>query len=164
MEKQLPHALEMRIMGMRLFEHKPHKHKIKNVNDMYNQELQRMNDRIAVFLTRNVGSMWCAYIFVVLAAIGLLGILGVISPLVALLVSWASQTLIQLVLLPVIMVGQNVLNRKSELMAEEDYNINVKGEEETRQLIQHLYEQDAELVKQTAMLIDLLKHAKGINP
>jgi hypothetical protein len=94
-----------------------------NVNTLHKAEqaASGLNTRIAVALTKSVGSMWTTYSFVLLAIVGLLGILGVLSPLVALLVAWTSQTLIQLVLLPVIMVGQNVLGRHAELMAEQTY-------------------------------------------
>ena len=66
--------------------------------------------------------MWTAYTFMALAVVGLMAILGLLSPIVALLVVWISQTFLQLTLLPIIMVGQNVLGRKSELQAEEQFN------------------------------------------
>lgn len=149
---------------MKLFEHHPHAHVPINVNEQQEQERQGINDQIAVLLTRTVGSMPTAYLFIVLAVIGLLGILGILSPIVALLVAWLSQTLIQLVLLPVIMVGQNVLNRKTELQAEEQFNTTKKTFEDILQIMNHLEVQDEELLKQTTMLIDLLQHMKGIHP
>ena len=113
--------------------------------------------RIAVILTTLVGSMPTAYLFVILAIVGLLGITGVLSPVVALLVAWLSQTLIQLVLLPVIMVGQNVLNRKAEIQADEDFKINQKSFHDIEQVMQHLQAQDAELGKHTEALEKLMK-------
>jgi uncharacterized membrane protein len=142
---------------MSLYKHQPHPHKPKNVNDVHTEEMQSLNDRIAVFLTRTVGSMPMAYTFVVLAIIGLLAILGILSPLVALLVAWLSQTFIQLVLLPVIMVGQNVLNRKTELQAEEQYNTTVKSFHDIEQIAQHLDTQDKELVR----IVELLEARKN---
>ena len=104
-----------------LFHHEPHQHQPRNVNLLHEAEnaAAGINTRIAVALTKSVGTMWTAYSFVVLAVIGLLAILGLLNPIVALLVAWTSQTLIQLVLLPIIMVGQNVLGRKTELQADE---------------------------------------------
>lgn len=147
---------------MKLFEHKLHPHTPVNVNEQHARELQGINDRIAVFLTRTVGSMQMAYLFICLALVGLLAILGVLSPIVALLVAWLSQTLIQLVLLPVIMVGQNVLNRKSELQTEEAFNTTKKSYHDIEQIMQHLDAQSDELLKQTSMLSDLLRRTKGV--
>jgi len=106
-----------------LFHHEPHQHQPRNVNLLHEAEQAAagINTRIAVGLTKSVGTMWTAYTFVVLAIIGLFAILGLLSPIVALLVAWTSQTLIQLVLLPIIMVGQNVQSRHLEIQAEVDH-------------------------------------------
>lgn len=130
-----------------LYEHKPHLHKPRNINKQHAQEMQGLNDRIALTLTRGVGSMPVAYSFVVLALIGLLAILGLLPPIVALLVAWFSQTFIQLVLLPVIMVGQNVLNRKQELQNEEAYQATLKSYHDIEQIMQHLDAQDRKILE-----------------
>jgi uncharacterized membrane protein len=145
---------------MSLYNHQPHEHTPKNVNDVHAEELQSVNDRIAIALTKSVGSMWCAYTFIVLAVVGLLAILGILSPLVALLVAWASQTLIQLTLLPIIMVGQNVLNRKQELQADEQYERTKKMYHDIEQIMLHLDSQDTELVKQSGLILQLLESKK----
>ncbi len=72
------------------------------------------NGRLAVLITRTVGSMWCAYAFAALAMISLPAALG--QGTVA-TVSWISQTFLQLVLLSVIMVGQQVLAKASDKQA-----------------------------------------------
>lgn len=125
-----------------LYTHILHPHKPTNVNEVHAQERQGINDKIAVFLTSVVGSMPTAYSFIVLALIGLFAILGILTPLVALLVAWISQTLIQLVLLPVIMVGQNVLNRHQELQANEMYLTTQKSYSDLEQVMKHLDAQD----------------------
>src|SRR6266516_7901111 len=101
--------------------------------------------------------MWTAYTFVVLAIIGLFAILGLLSPIVALLVAWTSQTLIQLVLLPIIMVGQNVLGRKTELQADEQFRTTMSTYHDIEQIMLHLSAQDAELLRHSKMLIHLLE-------
>ncbi len=101
--------------------------------------------------------MWTAYTFVVLAIIGLFAILGLLSPIVALLVAWPSHTLIQLVLLPIIMVGQNVLGRKTELQADEQFRTTMSTYHDIEQIMLHLSAQDAELLRQAKMLIHLLE-------
>jgi len=146
-----------------LFKHNPFPHKPRNANELHKEELAAagLNTRIAVGLTQGVGTMWTAYSFAVLAIIGLLAILGILSPTVALLVAWASQTFIQLVMLPIIMVGQNVLGRKSELQADEAFNTTMKTYHDIEEIMQHLSAQDAELLKQSHMIIHMLK-ASGI--
>src|SRR5262249_53343681 len=141
-----------------LFQHNPLTHKPRNVNVLHKaeQEAGGVNTRIAVALTKGVGTMWTAYSFAVLAIVGLLAILGLLPPLVALLVVWASQTFIQLVMLPILSVGQNVLGRHAELMADEQFNTTMNSYHAVEEIMQHLSAQDAELLKHTHMLIHLL--------
>jgi len=72
------------------------------------------NGRLAVLITRTVGSMWCAYAF---AAIALISLPDAIHQGTVAVVSWISQTFLQLVLLSVIMVGQQVLAKASDKQA-----------------------------------------------
>lgn len=148
-----------------LFHYTPHPHQPRNINVVHaaEQKAAGINTSIAVGLTKSVGSMWTAYSFTVLAVIGLFAILGLLSPIVALLVAWTSQTLIQLVLLPVIMVGQNVLGHKQELQADEQYETTMKTYHDIEEIMKHLSAQDEEILQQTRMLIHLLQ-ANGISP
>ncbi len=79
----------------------------------------RFNTRIAVAITRSVGSMWCAYAFALLALISLPSALASGQSLI--IVSWIAQTFLQLVLLPIIIVGQNVQAAASDARAESDH-------------------------------------------
>jgi hypothetical protein len=56
--------------------------------------------------------MWCAYFFAIIALISLPA--AIASHNVFILISWIAQTFLQLVLLSVIMVGQDIQSRKSE--------------------------------------------------
>ncbi|MGB8311372.1 MAG: hypothetical protein WCE81_05870 [Halobacteriota archaeon] len=142
-----------------LFDHEHHPYQPRNVNLLHEAEQKAagVNTRIAVALTKSVGTMWTAYTFMLLAIIGLAAILGLLTPIVALLVVWISQTFLQLVLLPVIMVGQNVLGRKAELQADEQFNTTMNGYNDIEHIMQHLSAQDAELLRHTRMLIHLLE-------
>ena len=71
-----------------------------------NHAIGRANAWLALKITTAVGSMWCAYAFALLALVSLPAALGSHNPV--LIVSWVSQTFLQLVLLSVIIVGQNV--------------------------------------------------------
>jgi hypothetical protein len=148
-----------------LFQHTPFLHKPRNVNEQHKGELEAsgFNTRIAVGLTKSVGTMWTAYSFAVLAIVGLLAIIGWLPPLVVVLVAWLSQTFLQLVFLPILSVGQNVLGRHAELMAEEEFHTTMNSYHAIEEIIQHLSAQDAELLKHTKMLIHLLS-AAGITP
>lgn len=77
-----------------------------------------INGKIALVITKLVGSMWCAYAFTLLALISLP---DAIKGGTATLVSWIAQTFLQLVLLSVIMVGQDVQSKASDKRAAETY-------------------------------------------
>jgi len=79
----------------------------------------RINTRIAVGITKIVGSMWCAYAFGLLALVSLPAALSSHSPII--IVAWIAQTFLQLVLLPIIIVGQNVQAAASDARAESDH-------------------------------------------
>ena len=148
-----------------LFRNEPHQHQPRNVNLLHETEqaASGFNSRLAVALTKGVGTMWTAYIFTVLAIIGLFGLLGWLNPFTFLLATWVSQQFLQLVLLPVIMVGQNVLGRKAELLADEQFRTTMSTYHDIEQIMQHLSAQDAELLRQARMLLHLLEK-NGISP
>ncbi len=79
----------------------------------------RINTRLAVLITKMVGSMWCAYLFGLLACISLPAAIHTQDPLI--IVTWIAQTFLQLVLLPIIIVGQNVQAAASDARAESDH-------------------------------------------
>jgi hypothetical protein len=82
-----------------------------------------INAKIAVFLTNIVGSMWCAYVFAIIAFIGLPAAL---KPGGEGIIAWIAQTFLQLVLLSVIMVGQNVQAVAGDVRSEHTYDHTVE--------------------------------------
>ncbi|MGI8920895.1 MAG: hypothetical protein ACR2HD_04355 [Solirubrobacteraceae bacterium] len=97
-------------------------------------EVEGVNAKLAVLITRGVGTMACAYLFSLIALISLPAIFeqaGVLSkgdvpsffekPGLILIVSWIAQTFIQLVLLSIIMVGQRVQSAASDTRAEKEF-------------------------------------------
>jgi hypothetical protein len=66
--------------------------------------INAFNRRIAEKITSAVSTMWCAYLFAAIALISLPAALRTGDPLV--IVAWIAQTFLQLVLLSIIMVGQ----------------------------------------------------------
>ncbi len=142
-----------------LFHHQPHQYQPNNVNRLTaaEQAAAGFNTRLAVALTKHTGTMWTAYIFTILAFIGLFGLLGWLNPFIFLLATWVSQQFLQLVLLPVIMVGQNVLGRKAELQADEQFNTTMSTYHDIEEIMKHLSAQDSELLRQARMLVHLLE-------
>jgi hypothetical protein len=63
--------------------------------------------------------MWCAYLFGLLALISLPAAIRSHDPII--IVAWIAQTFLQLVLLPIIIVGQNVQAAASDARAESDH-------------------------------------------
>jgi uncharacterized membrane protein len=93
------------------------------------------NAKVAVLITRGVGTMACAYVFCLIALLSLPAILieaGVLhhndvpafftKPGLILIVAWIAQTFIQLVLLSIIMVGQNVQSIASDARSQHTYD------------------------------------------
>jgi hypothetical protein len=79
----------------------------------------RFNTWLAVRITKTVGSMWMAYIFAAVALISLPA--AIASGQVIIIVAWIAQTFLQLVLLPIIIVGQNVIQAANDARAEADH-------------------------------------------
>lgn len=86
------------------------------------------NAKVAVLLTRLVGTMWCFWVFNGIAFISLPSIVqqGGLQPLIA----WISSNWIQLILLPALMVGQNLQNAAADARAAKTFDDieHVKGD------------------------------------
>lgn len=78
--------------------------------------MKRFNEKLAVLLTKGVGSMTCAYLFFLWALLPLL------LPQMETVVAYVSQSIIQLVLLSVIMVGQAIDSRRTERLIQETHD------------------------------------------
>ena len=98
-----------------------------------------INGRIALVLTSAVGTMWCAYIFALLA---LMVAPQAIKGGLLTFVQWVSQTFIQLVMLSVIMVGQSILGKAADKRAEMTYKDADAAFHEAQQIQAHLKAQD----------------------
>jgi hypothetical protein len=100
----------------------------------------RFNAWFAVKVTNGVGTMWCAYAFAALAIVSLPA--AVASHSAVVLVSWVSQTFLQLVLLSVIIVGQNVLAAAADKRSVATYNDADAVLHEAVKIQEHLAAQD----------------------
>jgi hypothetical protein len=126
------------------FKHVPHPHiadRKKSGPPKTADESVGLNGKVALVLTTVVGTMWCAYAFAGLALVALPSALS--GGRLLDLIQWISQTFIQLVMLSVIMVGQNILGRASDKRADMTYKDADATFHESEQIQAHLLEQDA---------------------
>jgi hypothetical protein len=131
----------------------------------------RFNNALAVKITNVVGSMWSAYLFGLLSLMSLPAILvtinshfrsdfpsWIIATSMITLIAWISQNFLQLVLLPVIMVGQNVIQGQQDAKADADHK--------TLTYLANLQDEQMTLLENQAKAIallqqDLLRHKSG---
>lgn len=121
----------------------------------YNKAKLDLNERIGLAVTKRVGTMWAAYVFFGLSLVSLPAALASGNEIV--IVSWVAQTFLQLVLLPIIIVGQNIQAKSSDERAIATYEDSGAILEETREIQEHLKAQDAAIAELTAQLQKLSK-------
>jgi hypothetical protein len=127
----------------------------------WRSRLESINEQLAVWLTKHTGTMLCAYIF---AGIGVGSLVGVFTnnTFLAALFGSISSYFLQLVLLPILSVGQNVLSRHAELQADEQFHATMRTLHDIEQVARHLDAQDAELLRQTDLLTSLVQRLGGL--
>jgi hypothetical protein len=106
--------------------------------------VSRFNTKVALVVTRVVGSMWCAYAF---ALFDLISLPDAIRAGASAIVSWVAQTFLQLVLLSVIMVGQNVQADAADKRAEATFHDASATLHEMAHVQGHLAAQDVLLTR-----------------
>jgi len=136
-----------------IFEHVPHPHIARRqamrppkTSDQlpHERRIDRFNTYVALKITAAVGTMWCAYAFALLALVSLpTAWRGGVSSLI----TWTAQTFLQLVLLSIIIVGQNVQAAASDERAENTYQDAEAVLHEALQIQEHLLSQDQELAR-----------------
>ena len=111
--------------------------------------VNRFNTKVAIVITTVVGSMWCAYAFALFDLISLPAAIRGGAPTI---VSWVAQTFLQLVLLSIIMVGQNVQAAAADKRAEATFHDASATLHEVAHLQGHLAAQDELLTRIAANL------------
>ena len=109
------------------------------------------NAAVAVWVTKIVGTMYCAYAFALIAFVALPAALQQGSATV--LVNWLSSNFLQLILLPIILVGQNVISRAQDARAEADH--------ETLTALHELSKLQIDILKGQNEILELLKRKAG---
>jgi uncharacterized membrane protein len=118
----------------------------RNANIRHEERLSRM-DKLALWITTKVGSM--GFFMIVFTCSASWIVWNTMAPLhlrfdpYPAFVLWLIiSNMLQIFLMPLIMVGQNLQSRHSEIRAEEDYLINKKAELEIETILTHLENQD----------------------
>jgi hypothetical protein len=106
--------------------------------------INRFNTKVAIIITTAVGSMWCAYVF---AVFDLISLPTAIRSGPSAVVTWVAQTFLQLVLLSVIMVGQNVQAAAADKRAEATFHDASAALHELAHVQGHLAAQDVLLTE-----------------
>jgi len=118
--------------------------------------LGRFNRWLAVVITKSVGTMWAAYVFL------LISLVSFPEALQAFLkgdnvtgISWLSQSFLQLVLLPIIIVGQNVISTAQDARAEADH--------ETLTALHAINVQQLQILEQQQVILEVLRSSAANN-
>lgn len=130
---------------------------IINVNQHHRKKLSNMN-RLALWITLHVGSM--GFFIIILGwTLIWLGWNTLVpfklrfDPFPAFVFWLFISNMIQIFLMPLIMIGQNLQSRHSELRAEQDFAINKKAETEIETILMHLENQND-------LMLQILKQLK----
>jgi uncharacterized membrane protein len=119
---------------------------IRNVNIEHHEKLTRL-ERFAVWVTDNIGTMGFFFfiLFFNIAWIAwnvLAPVPYVFDPGWSFLILLFINNILQILFMPLIMVGQNLQGRHSEARAEADFEVNTKAEEEIEAILLHLENQN----------------------
>ena len=124
---------------------------LRNVNKEQKEKLKAL-DRLALWITTQVGTMgffliilvwtvvWLGWNFLAPKALQFDPPMGFVFWLFI-------SNMVQILLMPLIMVGQNLQGAHAEARAEHDLDVNVKAEGEIEVILQHLEYQNAAILK-----------------
>ncbi len=107
-----------------------------------------INGKIGLAITTLVGTMICGYVFAIIALISLPSAIS--SHDLTVIIAWISSNFLQLVLLPIIIVGQNLQAKASDKRAEDTYNDAAAVLHEALEIQKHLAAQDQVLARLAA--------------
>jgi len=111
--------------------------------------ITRINETVAVALTKGFGTMWVCYAFIVYGALPTISLL---RPYQESFLYWSNW--VQLWSLPLIMVGTNILGRNAEARARLDHDKLAKSYEEQQRVYKQLM---VMLKRQEEMMADLVR-------
>ena len=124
---------------------------LRNVNEVHSEKLTRL-ERFAAWITKHIGSMGFFRIIVSWTILWLTwNTLGPrhlrFDPYPAFVFWLFISNMIQIFLMPLIMIGQNLQGRHTEMRAEADFEVNTRAEREIETILQHLENQNELILK-----------------
>jgi uncharacterized membrane protein len=135
------------------------RHRPENINTKHQHTLG-IQDRIALFVTGAVGTMYAVYFFGTVMAGWMLWQTYFdrhpFDPFPFAFLLFLGN-IVQLLLMPLIMVGQNIQGKHSEIRAEEEYKTTNSSYRDIEQILLHLNKQDLQMQKQLDILLKLTK-------
>lgn len=122
------------------------------------------NRRLGTIITGAVATMWCAYLFAAIALISLPEALrqsftAGFHPLP--IVTWVAQTFLQLVLLSVILFGQNLQSEKGDARAEATYRNSTAAEERLDEVLKGIAARGDENARMEQQNNEILKRLEA---
>ena len=159
--------VEQEVLGaVKLVAHFKHEHPpVRNVNQQFQASFSPL-ERVALAVTTQVGTFGFFLIILSWTVLWLAwNTLGPnrlrFDPAPAFVFWLFISNMIQILLMPLIMVGQNLLSRHAELRAESDFEINQKAEKEIEMVLLHLEHQTANLERQGELILQILQHLEA---
>jgi hypothetical protein len=140
---QHPHAEARKVGGPVLTHTKKHEHVAIDAESNAEAPAKTLNQKIGLGITKRVGTMWAAYLFFGLTLVSAPA--AFMSGNTLTIVAWIAQTFLQLVLLPIIIVGQNIQAAASDRRAIATYEDAGAILEEAKEIQLHLGDQDKAL-------------------
>ncbi|MDO8655587.1 MAG: DUF1003 domain-containing protein [bacterium] len=124
---------------------------VRNINVEHRQKINVL-EKLAMFVTKKVGTAsFFLLIFTWTVTWLVWNTLGPASlrfdPFPAFVLWLFISNMIQMMLIPLIMIGQSLQKKHSEARAESDYEVNVKAEREIETILQHLENQNELVLK-----------------
>jgi uncharacterized membrane protein len=136
-------------------------------NDAMKENLSRL-DKVAIVITDRIGTMgfffiivcwtilWCGYNILASKVHSLH--LHAFDPFPAFVAYLLISNVIQIMLMPLLLVGQNLQGRHSEARAENDYVVNKKSFADTERILKQLKAQGDQMLRIEEMNKQILEH------
>ena len=121
----------------------------------------KLNNKFGLLVTVAVGSMWCAYLFTILA---LFALPDAIKQGTYFIIVWLSSSFLQLVLLPIIIVGQNIQAKASDARAQATYDDASAVLDKATQIQSHLLQIQDHLQAQDDKILSILNSVSRDGP
>lgn len=122
--------------------------------------VNKFNKKFGIAITNGVATMWCAYLFALIALISLPRAIqdsfgSSFNPLP--IVTWVAQTFLQLVLLAIILFGQNVMNEKGDARAEATFRNTTDSEKRLEDILKGISARGEENARMEQQNSEILK-------